>query len=174
MIANALSFITKQLNAHFKDTLGLDHTMVALSRITNPNIDGKLLLTLIDIGEDVNIRNATGRTRSDTFIAMPPMSLNLDILIALAPRTPYVEGMKILSQAIIFFKERPVFNKAEGPMPPGIDRIHCEMLHLDANTKNAQWQILGANYQPSVVYRMRLVLLDTSLIEEEVIIGPPK
>lgn len=174
MIANALSFITKQLNEYFKNTLGLDHTMVALSRMINPNIDGKLVLTLIDISEDSNTHNDIKRTGKSVIATAPPMSLNLDILIAIAPRTPYVEGMKILSQAIVFFKQHPVFNNAQQAMPPGIDRIRCEMLHLDADTKTAQWQILGANYQPSVVYRMHLMLLDAPRIEEDVIISPPK
>ncbi len=158
MIANALTFVTKQLNNHFKNTLELDHTMVALSRLTNPNIDGKLVLTLVDIAEDPIKANHIERIGQNDLVAAPILSLNLDFLIAVAPRTPYVEGMKILSQAIVFFKEHPVFNAAQTKMPEGIDRIRCEMRHLDTDTKNTLWQSLGANYQPSVGYKMRLVI----------------
>lgn len=167
MIANALTFINKQLNEHFKNTLELEHTTVAVSRLTNPDRDGKLILTLVNIEEDALIKNPAhrGAAGNEFAITVPPMSLNLEILVSVAPQTPYVEGMKILSQAIVFFNENPVFNRAEKVLPEGIDKLTIGMMPLDADTKKALWQSLGTTYQPSVIYKMRLIPLPSERIE---------
>ena len=157
MIANALTFVTRQLNDYFNNALQLDHTMVALSRLTNPNIDGKLVLSLVDIEQEAHLKNQFNRGGAGNEPTTTPLLLNLQILVSVAPQTPYVEGMKHLSQAITFFQERPVFTGAQRDMPNGIANITIEMLRLNAEGKNTLWQSLGAKYQPSVVYKMRLV-----------------
>ena len=39
------------------------------------------------------------------------------------------------------------------------------MLHLDSNTKNNLWATLGAKYMPSIVYRVRAVLIEDASVQ---------
>lgn len=164
MIANALTFITKLLNGYLKNRFSSDMAFAELAPVTSQSAQGRLLLSLIEI-EETPVRKPIGRTTEDDHLNTSSLSLNLDLLVSVSPQTPYVEGMKILSQAMTYFQGNPVFtSKTTGELPKGIHKITLEM--IPANTKPDLWLSLGADYQPSVMYKIRVLLEETDTIKK--------
>jgi len=166
MIANALTFITKQMNDYMKRQVPSHDTFIELSPVTSGSAQGKLFLSLVDIEEDALLGKKLPKRGNEFMVAAPPMSLNLDVLVSVSPQTPYVEGMKHLSDAMAFFQAFPYFDTSGTTMPNGIHKMTIEMIRTEA--KNDLWLSLGADYQPSVMYKMRLSLMDSELIKAEI------
>ena len=62
-----------------------------------------------------------------------------------------------VSAAIGFFQARPAFTPQSSPaLPPGIDRLSIEMVSCDIATLCNVWSVLGVNYLPSALYKVRI------------------
>ena len=75
----------------------------------------------------------------------------------------YQLALRRLSQVLGFFHGRPLFTPSDSPgLPVGIDRLSMDLLSHGPEQTHQLWACLGARHLPSVVYRLRMVLmLDT-------------
>ena len=50
-------------------------------------------------------------------------------------------------------------------MPDGIDKLSFELVNLDIDNMSQFWRALVTNYQPSVIYKMRMLKISSDRIE---------
>ena len=81
----------------------------------------------------------------------------------------YPEALKLLSFTAAFFQGRPMFDQQNTPgLEPGIDRLTVELENLSIADLGNLWGILGGRYLPSLVYRMRMLVIDSERLEAQV------
>ncbi len=176
MIDDALHIVSEQLNQFLKLRFDLTENMVSLSYVVNQ--DGsvateeknKVIFSLVDISEEVHT-NGQGQYRSSQFgeyVARPDMYLNLQVgFFAYFNPSNYKEALKFISAVIQFFHSKPTFTEQNSPAlaDRGIEKLQFEVLHMDSNTKNNLWASLGAKYMPSIVYKVRAVLIEDAAVQ---------
>ena len=176
MIDDALHIISEQLNQFLKLRFDMTENMVTLSYVVNQ--DGsvandeknKVIFSLVDISEEV-FANGQGQYRSSQYgeyVARPDMHLNLQVgFFAYFNPGNYNEALKFTSAVIQFFHSKPSFTQQNTPAlaDRGIEKLHFEILHLDSNSKNNLWATLGAKYMPSIIYKVRAVMIEDASVQ---------
>jgi hypothetical protein len=174
MIADALSFVTNQLDSFLKRKTSETKSVVKLSGLVTPDgaisvmEDNILVLSVVNIAEESSIANQPNFTRhgNTTIKQAPPVYLNVYILVsAVFNENQYVVGLHWLTLAIGFFQQHPYFNSEQTAMPKGIDKLSFELVNLDIDSMGKFWGSLGARYQPSVIYKIRMLKINSETIE---------
>lgn len=168
MIDSALSHITGELNDFLKRELDSNTDLVVLSDpaprdATNAApIDDRLHLFLVNVTEDPA---APGRGRGirDGRVSPPtpaPLALTVHVMLAASFRGErYATGLALLSDAIGFFRDRPVLSGANDPgLDDTIEQLTLALEPLSLAELSSLWGVLGGRYLPSVLYRVRLVV----------------
>ena len=175
MIYESLSCLTDEINEYFKNKLGTAENVVELSGIVNQDgtvaIQGenKIVVTLVNIEKEISGAAKTGRIAGGTLTNQsPPLNINLYVLFSAYFKTGnYTEALRFLSFVIAYFQYKNVFTQANTPkLDPGIDKLILEMATITPEQLNNIWASLGAKYMPSVVYKMRMLTFDESIIKE--------
>jgi hypothetical protein len=174
MIDKALAFLADELNAFLEPRGPGGEPGVVLSSLASPEggaqqgIENKLVMTLLSIEKEAaaavslpvrerSAPSAAGGPEGFLRVATP-LALNLNVMIAGCYGSQYREALKVLSAAIGFFQARPVFTPQSAPaIPAGIDRLTIEMVSCDIATLSNVWSVLGANYLPSAIYKIRML-----------------
>ena len=92
----------------------------------------------------------------------PAVHLNVYLLISsFFKDDDYHIGLSWLSLAISFFQQHSNFNSNVYKMPKGLDKLSFELVNLDIDNMSRFWGALGARYQPSVIYKMRMLTVDS-------------
>lgn len=103
------------------------------------------------------------RIDNDIDVANPEIKLNLYIVIAANPGTnegSYDAALKRLSGVITYFQGTSYFDKTDYPELDPVEYLIVELYTLSFEQQNQLWASLGAKYMPSVVYKVRLVVID--------------
>ncbi|WP_343669967.1 DUF4255 domain-containing protein [Chitinophaga sp.] len=175
MIYETLSCIVDEMNRFFNRQLHLNEDKVVLSSIVNQDgtvaIQGenKVALTLINVEKEPAGKGVPGfNSGTVTAKSMPPVCINLYILFsAYFSQNNYAEALRFLSFIIAYFQSRNVLNSANTPsLDKRIDKLMFEMESLGTERLNNVWATLGAKYMPSVIYKMRMLTFDESVIVE--------
>ena len=172
MIFASLVFLETEMNTYFQQAINNNETQVILSPIVNPDgslplkIENKIIITLLNIEEDIQHENIPPVTRRGGNTT-PPYVINLYVLFsAFFSAANYKESLKHISLVLSFFKERPVFTAAHSPgLDKPIEKISIEIVNLDAEKLNYTWAALGAKYMPSVVYKLHITGSNTGSIQ---------
>jgi len=174
MIAKALNFVTDELNSFLERNTPARKTMAKLSGLVTPDgvvsvaENNTLVISVVNIAEEASVANQPHITRqqNDLVKKAPPVYLNIYVLIsALFNEDQYARGLEWLSLAIGFFQQNAHFNAAHTAMPLGIDKLSFELVNLDVDNMSRFWGALGARYQPSVIYKMRMLTIDSEAVE---------
>jgi hypothetical protein len=119
-------------------------------------------LTLFQIDEERTMRNQPPErvVLGGREISLPPeLKLNATLLVS-ARYTQYSNALAQLSRVLNFFHTRPLFTPAESSgLPEGVDRLAMDLLSYGPEQTHQLWTCLGARHLPSLVYRMRLIVL---------------
>ena len=175
MIYETLSCVTDEMNKHFIRQLHINEEKVVLSGIINQDgtvaIQGenKVIVTLINVEKEQIGKNAPGfGTGAIAARSMPPVSINLLVLFsAYFSGNNYPEALRFLSFIIAYFQARSVWTSANTPsLDNRIDKLLFEIENMGTERLNNVWATLGAKYMPSVVYKMRMLTFDDSVIKE--------
>lgn len=175
MIFEALSCIIDEINQHFRNKLKISEEKVILSGIVNQDgsiaVQGenKLLATLINIENDT-IGRSNGESNTPRMLANVSSGININLYIlfsAYFTGSNYPESLKFLSFIIAFFQNKSVFDRSNTPnMDNGIEKLIFKMENVGIERLNNLWATLGAKYMPSVMYKMRMLTFDDSIIRE--------
>lgn len=123
---------------------------------------GNVIVTLVNIEEENTLKNSPFYVRSGDSIKKrnPILYLNLYVLIS-SPTDPYETALDSMSQVIQFFQGKNVFtaeNDASGGFSSTeLEKIVLELCTLNFEQINHLWGIMGGKYLPSVIYKLRLV-----------------
>jgi hypothetical protein len=177
MIDIAIAQIASSLNQSLRRTFDASEDLVVVSSlhehdgsVATPAIN-RLSVFLVNIERDTLPQQA-GRPAGGDRVALapPPVCLNLMLMFAAHfAGSTYAEALKLVSAAIGFFQSRPLFDRHNTPeLEPGIDRLALDIENLGFGDLGNVWGLLGGRYVPSVLYRVRMVSIDTGRVQAEV------
>ena len=122
---------------------------------------GAVTVLLINVEQEPILRAANPYQRvSDgtTYHARPDIRLNLRVLFV-ARFKQYEQALAKLSQIISFFQSNPVLDALSAPgLPAAIPQLTMELVALPLNEQNDLWNALRAAFQPSLLYRVRMLV----------------
>lgn len=179
MLDVAVNFLAEAFNAYLLRRLG----SATLGRVVPGGIvddkgvlaieTGTVALSLVNIEEERTLREQVPvRLYRDgrELLLQPELKLNLTLLFA-ARMVDYPTTLRALSHVLTFFQANPAFASSEHPgLDPRIGRLSMELLSVTPETLNQLWASIGAKYQPSALYRARLLTIQD---QEPFVAGPP-
>lgn len=172
MIKAALDILKTQLDTYLKSVLG-PNSYVEVSNLVTPSgepvsFSDKIVITLFSIDEERTLKSQ-GFTKSingTTQIVNPDLKLNLFILVS-ANFSEYEVGLGALSNAITFFQGKSVFNHQNTPeLDAAIDVLYLDFINHSEDEQYDVWNKIGAKYQPSVIYRVRMLTIQANFALE--------
>ncbi|WP_187428337.1 hypothetical protein ROLI_001510 [Roseobacter fucihabitans] len=176
MIDLALGLVADRLNAHLVSRYGVSDALVSVSPLSDgegkPTADARnrLVMFLTNIAQDATPRAAAG-TRSSVQMTQA-RAIHLDIYFMLASAydaETYSEGLKLISSALAFFQANPVMTPRNTPdMPAGLNQLSLEISNLKVEEMGQMWGNLGGRYVPSVMFKMRSVMIDAGAVSDVV------
>ena len=167
VIDAALTFIAAQVNAHLLKRTGAELGAVAIGPIVDDRGNWTVpqdttRLTLFQIDEERTLREQLPERTlvgGREVLLPPPLKLNLVVLFA-GRFQQYDQALRTLSHILAFFQARPVFTPTDSPaLPAGLERVAMDLVSYGPEQLNQMWACLGAKHLPSVVYRLRMVVL---------------
>jgi hypothetical protein len=175
MIYESLSCLTDEINQYFKNKLKTAEDAVVLSGIVGQDgtvaIQGenKVVITLVNIEKEIT-GSGSGARMAGGMSTGQSTALNINLYVLFSAYFKpgnYGEALRFLSFVIAYFQYKNVFTRANTPqLDAGIDKLIFEMAAITPEQLNNIWGSLGAKYMPSVVYKMRMLTFDESIIKE--------
>ena len=118
MIAHALIIVRNELERHLATSGGSHRTpsWATSGRSASPAATAgrKVLLSVVNIQEERTLKNGPTYVRDDAALRVryenPPTFLNLAVLVT-ATHTDYIDALRALSRALLFFQFRNVFTQ---------------------------------------------------------------
>ena len=167
VIDTTLAFLAAEVNAHLVKRTGTELGAVSVGALCDDRglwtqaVD-TTRLTLFQIDEERSTREQMPERTiigGREVVLPPPLKLNLVLLFA-GRFQQYDQALRTLSLILSFFQARPVFTPASSPaLPEGVERMAMDLLSYGPEQMNQMWACFGAKHLPSVVYRLRLVVL---------------
>ena len=175
MIYQALLCLAEDMNDYFKRKLHIKDEKFILSGIVNQDgtiaIDGenKMVITLVNIEKEAAASAAIGNGAA-RIIANTPQALNINLYVLFSAYYKdgnYNEALRFLAYTIEFLQGKNVFTHSNTPsLDKGISKLSFELENVGPERLNNIWTTLGAKYMPSVLYKMRMLSIDASMIKE--------
>ncbi len=174
MIDVALGFVKLSLDQYLINTFDLGSSAVVLNSLVDSNgapsqlNQNKVVITLINLELETNKQFSSAHTRHNNLIAQhnPPVHFNLDILIS-SNFDDYAETLKFLTAVIAFFQANPTLNRSDHPsLPDGISALKFEIENSNYGKAFELWGALGAKYQPSIIYKIRHVTVQSGEVKK--------
>jgi hypothetical protein len=170
MIDQALKFIVGELNNYLSSGgLPLEQA-VALASVAVPEGGApagaaqQLVLSLVNIereaaiGAPAFLAQAGGGGYARTQQAL---HLNLYVLLSAPLAGGYADALKALSAAMSFLQGKPNYDSQNSSsFPANLSQLSMEFVSLSLAELSTLWAILGANYLPSAVYKLRMISLN--------------
>ncbi|MBV7530234.1 DUF4255 domain-containing protein [Chitinophaga sp. sic0106] len=184
MITDTLLFVKGRMNA-VSSPSSSKVELGNISRISdgddfNADLQNKILLSVINVEEDTVARTHDyfRKTANPQLIELvtPPMFFNLTLMFAVT-HTDYESALLALEQVVRFFQQNRFFSPETSPELAAYNELHnikvetisFEIVNLSLDQVHQLWGGLGGHYMPSVIYKMRMVQIDSSVINGEAV-----
>lgn len=175
MIYEAIQIISEQLN-NYLTSAGLSNLVtlqnVAMLETSEDNaakLNGKVILTLVNLEEESTLRNLPHYKVIDketTEYRNPPVNMNIYLLVAANCNT-YTNSLRAISKTIEFFQGKKVFTSENTTYEEKEDfdvlgsfKLIVELYTASFEQLNHVWGTLGGRQLPSVIYKIQLVEID--------------
>jgi hypothetical protein len=179
MILACVNHIASQLNQFLKNSFELSEDIVVVSNLVGHDgsmesqTNNRLAIFLTNIEKDTmpSRPHSQSRAMSDRdVVSSKPIFLNLYLMVAANfTGSNYPEGLKFISNVIAYFQQQQVFNHQNSPdLDPGIDKIILDIENFKSHELSNLWGMFGAKYVPSVVYKVRMVVIDSKAVQAQV------
>jgi hypothetical protein len=170
MVDKALGFLQQELNTYLKIKTG-DNNKVNLTAIVNQAgtaviHDTSIGMMLVNIEEEKMYRTQAPQTvlvNGQYSLSNPELKLNLYVLFA-ANHTDHREALVLISHVVRFFQGKNVFDNQQSPQLGNIEMLMADLHTLTFEQQNQLWASLGAKYMPSVVYKIRMLIIYEKVI----------
>lgn len=186
MIDHALIIVRNELEAHLKASGNSTHAELGnIGEIGQPGaqLRDKVLLSVVNLQEERTLKNTPAYVRDDVALRVryenPPTFLNLAVLVA-ATHTDYVNALRALSRALLFFQHRNVLNQdnvapdsiSQDAPPRNVDRLTEFKLVFNLwsptfEEVNDMWGMLGGRQFPFALYSVRMLELKFQATQRE-------
>jgi len=170
MIDSVLVSVVAELNEflrlkfRLKDERAVITNVVAQDGSPALKDENRILVSLINIQEE---KKVTPKHLPSS--GPKPVYLNLFVLFSAAfnPRLN-VEALKFISAVVAFFQSKPVFDPQNTvELDPGVEKVIFDIHNLTLQEQSNMWASVGAKCMPSVLYRIRMVVIDEALMTYE-------
>ncbi len=170
MIQKVLTYLGVELGAE----LGISdpaELVVGAVRSLDPSDNsnrGKVAISLVNVIEESTLRNTSHHIRvgDQSFYKEPPVHLNLYVLFSFET-SAYATALDHLSKTVELFQRKKIHSTenefAANSFPPGLERLSFDLYSMKFDELNHMWGVLGADYLPSLVYRVRLVRIQNDI-----------
>ena len=136
-----------------------------INDLNNNAVNADVIISLINIEENRISKSPENFIRKDAGILIknPAVHLYLTLLFTSVRRAgAYGLSLQDLQNVIGFFQKKFVFDHANTPaLNVNIEKLILDMVSLNLQQLHEIWSVLGGRYFPSVVYRMRMVTIDS-------------
>jgi len=136
-----------------------------INDINNNVVNADVIISLINIEENRISKSPENFIRKDggILIKNPAVHLYLTLLFTSVRRAgAYGLSLQDLQNVIGFFQKKFVFDHSNTPaLNVNIEKLILDMVSLNLQQLHEIWSVLGGKYFPSVVYRMRMVTIDS-------------
>lgn len=172
MIDNALDTIVDLLNTYIgtpdpEVILGNISLIDAYQDVSSQSLSDKVIASVVNIEQESSLRNlpfrhtATGINGLPTGLErQPEIYFNVYVLFGSNKRN-YQTALQRISQVIAFFQRQFVFTPVDTPALGGfnIEKLIFDLYTTSFEELNQLWSVMGGKYIPSVVYKMRMVVI---------------
>lgn len=168
MLDIALKFLTGELNTYLHTRTGSNSTeIVNLSKVVDEAgkyafAEETVAATIINIEEERILKSQLPEYTSikgQHVVREPELKLNLHVLFAANFRL-YDQALKFISYVLTYFQSHPSFSSNAYPaLDPRIEKLTAELQSLSYEQLNQVWAFIGGKQLPSVIYKVRLVVL---------------
>lgn len=168
MIQKALQVTSDALDQYLKNHFDLDESKVVINKLVNN--DGSIpeknqnnvILTLINIDKETSkpFYNPNRKLANGNYSAtFPSERFSLDLLFT-SNFDDYNESLKFLDAILHFFQATPSINSnTNSNLPKGLPKIDYDIEKVSFFEMHNLWSSMGAQYQPSAIYKTRLVTI---------------
>jgi len=167
----ALQFTNNILDQYVRNAFGLDESKVTLNNVIDSSgtvpaaNQNKIVLSLINIERETMkpfyVRN---QKMSDGNFAdiHPEQRFNVDLLVT-SNFDDYKDTLNYLNTVIQFFQANVRMDAHSfANIPEGISKLEFDIEKLNYSQMHSLWTAMGAKYQPSVIYKMRLLTIQAN------------
>jgi hypothetical protein len=176
MISDVLIFLKNALEIHLSDEKNDVAREAKVIFPDEPNKDtlnlklGAVTVILLNLEQDNVLRssNLYSRTLPDgtTQKVQPEIRLNLYVLFV-ANFSQYEESLRSLSKIIQYFQSHHLLTHQNAPsLDEKIEQIVVELVTLSFSEQNDVWGSLHLSYQPSVLYKVKMVVFQDDAPKE--------
>ncbi len=171
MIGDVLLLLRDELNAYLRGVApdGGDAAEDRVQLIDGDKSDplefrsNAITLLLVNIEQETSLRNTDpylrGAPEAGLRRLQPEIRLNLYVLFV-ARFKAYEQGLNLLALVIRYFQRHRALDHASTPaLSPQIDRLLLELVTPPLAEQNEIWSALRIHYHPSLLYRVRMVVL---------------
>jgi len=171
MLDIALQFLTDEVNTYILTLTGLNSDVVKISKVVDEAgkyaIDNDMVgATIINIEEERTLKSHLpeySNVNGQHVVLEPNLKLNLYVMFT-ANFKLYDVALKNLSFVLTYFQSHPYFTPETYPaLDPGIEKLVVELQSLSYEQLNQIWTFIGGKQLPSVVYRVRMVVIQDKL-----------
>ena len=171
MIHLALKFLKDQVLSRLHQD-GEPDNVLLISVVNDKGeyniLPGQVSVSAINIEEEKILKMQLPperRTSDNVQFANPEIKLNVFMMLAANPgKDFYEDALRKLSEAIFLFQGVNVFDRINFPLlDRGIEKLIVDLYTLSFEQQNQLWGSLGAKYIPSVIYKVRLIVIDDQL-----------
>ncbi len=175
MISKALQFTNDSLNQFLKNKFGLNDTIVVTNKIIDQNgsvpleNQNKVVISIVHIGQETvkSFYKRNQRTKEGAYVNKP-LEERYNLYLLVSPNfEDYNETLKFLNASIQFFQINGSLDaNSSTSIPKGIIHLEFEFEKGDGYLQmHNLWSALGAKYQPSVIYKMKLITITSDEIK---------
>ncbi len=173
MIHKAVTFTCNQLDRYVKDILAEVNGEKRVKLTNLVKQDGSVdhlpqntvLCSLVNVEEEkVANRQAYKMIPKNGSFSKRNADLTLNLyLLFVTHFSDYEEDLKFLSHVVSFFQRNNVFvpDNSDEDQPPG--KLIFELYTPNFEQINQLWGALGAKYAPSLIYKMKILVIDSDL-----------
>lgn len=175
MIDQVLNAIITQLNTYIGTVdpeviLGNVSFADAFQDNSSQNLSDKIIASVVNIEQEESLRNLPFRRTVHTPGGIPQgqerqpeIYLNIYVLFG-ANKNNYSTALNRISQVIGFFQRKFVYTATDIPVLAtfNLDRIIFDLYSTSFEELNQLWSVMGGKYIPSVVYKMRLAVIQNA------------
>lgn len=176
MIYDAINFLKQRLEAYLSEGRASAEPLILLSNPWSNNDNNKNssflnAISLINVEEEKALKSqvpSVVKNEHGQYVRKEPdIKLNLYLLIS-AYHKNYEDGLKFLSRIVSFFQANTVFQHTlektahGGGLPENVETLKAELFTPDFEQQNQIWGSLSMGYVPSVIYKIRMIIVDSA------------
>ena len=181
MIYEVLSFLKLRLESFLSEKRSGKEPLITLSNPWSNDDDNKNssylnAMSLINVEEEKTFVSQGHKIvqgkNGGYYKKEPELKVNLYVLIS-AYNKNYEDALKFISKVVGFYQQNNVFQKDRNNLqnddfPANVEKLIIELYTADFDQQSQIWGSLNMGYLPSVIYKVRMLIIDTDKADQEV------